>query len=78
MLNVFSVYILNVAMNIFPCIKYMINIRLERYHEYFHRIICCYEYVFIRIECRSVYLSLPPTRHDVTHGQKPEGRLKWG
>ena len=26
----------------------------------------------------SVYLSLPPTRHDLTHSQKPEGRLKWG
>ena len=24
------------------------------------------------------YLSLPPTRHDLTEGQKPEGRLKWG
>ena len=24
----------------------------------------------------SVYLSLPPTRHDLTHGQKPESRLK--
>ena len=24
------------------------------------------------------YLSLPPTRQDVTQGQKPEGRLKWG
>ena len=26
--------------------------------------------------CR--YLSLSPTRHDLTQGQKPEGRLKWG
>ena len=26
----------------------------------------------------SRYLSLPPTRHDLTQGQKPEGRLKWG
>ena len=26
----------------------------------------------------AVYLSLPPTRHDLTQGQKPEGRLKWG
>ena len=24
------------------------------------------------------YLSLSPTRHDLTQGQKPEGRLKWG
>ena len=24
------------------------------------------------------YLSLPPTRHDLTQGQKPEGQLKWG
>ena len=24
------------------------------------------------------YLSLPPTRHDLTQGQNPEGRLKWG
>ena len=24
------------------------------------------------------YLSLPPTRHDLTQCQKPEGRLKWG
>ena len=23
-------------------------------------------------------LSLPPTRYDLTQGQKPEGRLKWG
>ena len=23
-------------------------------------------------------MSLPPTRHDLTQGQKPEGRLKWG
>ena len=23
------------------------------------------------------YLSLPPTRHDLTQGQKPEGQLKW-
>ena len=22
-------------------------------------------------------MSLPPTRHDLTQGQKPEGRLKW-
>ena len=28
-------------------------------------------------EPRSVYLSLPPTRQDLTQGQKPEGRLKW-
>ena len=26
----------------------------------------------------SRYLSLPPTRHDLTQGQKPEGWLKWG
>ena len=26
----------------------------------------------------SFYLSLPPTRHDLIHGQKPECRLKWG
>ena len=24
-----------------------------------------------------LYLSLPPTRHDLTQGQKPEGRLKY-
>ena len=24
---------------------------------------------------RAIYLSLPPTRHDLTQGQKPEGRL---
>ena len=24
------------------------------------------------------YLSPPPTRQDLTQGQKPEGRLKWG
>ena len=29
-----------------------------------------------RVAGTSVYLSLPPTRHDLTHGQKPEGRLK--
>ena len=27
---------------------------------------------------RAVYLSLHPTRHVLTQGQKPEGRLKWG
>ena len=27
---------------------------------------------------RARYLSLPPNRHDLTQGQKPEGRLKWG
>ena len=27
---------------------------------------------------RAIYLSLPPTRHDLTQGQKPKGRLKWG
>ena len=26
----------------------------------------------------AVYLSLPPTRHDLTQGQMLEGRLKWG
>ena len=26
----------------------------------------------------SIYLLLPPTRHNLTHGQKPEGRLKCG
>ena len=31
----------------------------------------------LRQECAE-YLSLPPTRHDLTQGQKPEGRLKWG
>ena len=25
-----------------------------------------------------LYLSLPPTRQDLTQGQKSEGRLKWG
>ena len=24
------------------------------------------------------YLSLPPTRQDLTQDQKPKGRLKWG
>ena len=28
-------------------------------------------------EC-AVYLSLPPSRHDLTQGQKSERRLKWG
>ena len=28
--------------------------------------------------CTCRYLSLPPTRHDLTQGQKPEGQLKWG
>ena len=27
---------------------------------------------------RAMYLFLPPTRHDLTQGQKPEGQLKWG
>ena len=27
---------------------------------------------------RALYLTLPPTRHDLTQGQKPEGQLKWG
>ena len=31
---------------------------------------------FLTEYCR--YLSLPSTRHDLTQGQKPEGRLKWG
>ena len=26
----------------------------------------------------AVYLSLPPTSHTLTRGQKPEDRLKWG
>ena len=26
----------------------------------------------------AMYLSLPPTRHDLTQAQKPEGQLKWG
>ena len=32
-------------------------------------------YGYVKI---AMYLSLPPTRHDLTQGQKPEGRLKWG
>ena len=28
--------------------------------------------------CPVEYLSLPPTRHDLPQGQKPEGQLKWG
>ena len=31
----------------------------------------CYEYI-------PIYLSLSPTWQDLTQGQKPEGRLKWG
>ncbi len=30
-----------------------------------------------RLSDFTVYLSLPPTRHDMKQGQKPEGRLKW-
>ena len=33
---------------------------------------------FSQRESVTEYLSLPPTRHDLTQGQKPEGRLKWG
>ena len=31
-------------------------------------------------ECTNkyIYLSLPPTRQDLTQGQKTEGQLKWG
>ena len=25
----------------------------------------------------AMYLSLPPTRHDLTQGQKPEGQFDW-
>ena len=31
-----------------------------------------------RIDTHEDYLSWPPTRQDLTQGQKPEGRLKWG
>ena len=27
---------------------------------------------------RWLFVVAPPTRHDLTQGQKPEGRLKWG
>ena len=49
--------------------------------------VCSWFRAPIRHECqtaqlksrgRAQYLSLPPTRHDLTQGQKPEGRLKWG
>ena len=49
--------------------------------------VCSWFRAPIRHECqtaqlksrgRAIYLSLPPTRHDLTQGQKPEGRLKWG
>ena len=30
------------------------------------------------VGCCCQHLSLPPTRHDLTQGQKPEDRLKWG
>ena len=32
----------------------------------------------IKMQYVAFYLSLPPTRHDLTQGQKPEGWLKWG
>ena len=49
--------------------------------------VCSWFRAPIRHECQTaqlksrggaIYLSLPPTRHDLTQGQKPEGRLKWG
>ena len=49
--------------------------------------VCSWFRAPIRHECqtaqlksrgRARYLSLPPTRHDLTQGQKPEGQLKWG
>ena len=41
--------------------------------------VCSWFRAPIRHECQTAqYLSLPPTRHDLTQGQKPEGRLKWG
>ena len=48
--------------------------------------VCSWFRAPIRHECqtaqlksrgRAIYLSLPPTRHDLTQGQKPEGLLKW-
>ena len=35
-------------------------------------------YVDIHYTKSAEYLSLPPTRHDLTQDQKPEGQLKWG
>ena len=49
--------------------------------------VCSWFRAPIRHECQTAqlksrgfaqYLSLPPTRHDLTQGQKPEGQLKWG
>ena len=41
--------------------------------------VCSWFRAPIQHECQTaLYLSLPPTRHDLTQGQKPEGRLKWG
>ena len=42
------------------------------------RIYCKDNRIEFSIEKCAKYLSLPPTRHDLTQGQKPEGRLKWG
>ena len=48
--------------------------------------VCSWFRAPIRHECqtaqlkgrgRAVYLSLTPTRHDLTQGQKPEGQIKW-
>ena len=35
-------------------------------------------YLLEKKKSDAIYLSLPPTRHDLTQGQKPEDRLKWG
>ena len=35
-------------------------------------------FIISSLAANAEYLSLPPTRHDLTQGQKPEGRLKWG
>ena len=39
--------------------------------------ILCFIRIYVETNT-SVYLSLPPTRQDLTQGQKTEGRLKWG
>ena len=52
-----------------------IYITTSTFYEIFQNITSV---LLLSVKYSSVYLSLPPTRQDLTEGQKPEGRLKWG
>ena len=55
---------------------------MELFHHLLRIIIMSYlkpySYVQIIYITMELYLSLPPTRQDLTQGQKPEDQLKWG